>query len=227
MIYPAIFALASLVRALPQGFPASVPDTNSTLSSSSAPAWAPTSTLAPGTSVGAPAPSAVSATGPYTGGDLTFYSPEQGGKATACGQMHKDTDTIAAIPQQFFDNYPGATANPNDSPLCGRQIVISAFPPQGAVVNITATVADICGGCNISTSVDVTPVLFSQVADQSVGRLHNISWDWLLAGASNSTGAPATGTTSLPAVPQGTDAGVPSQDTGASVPRRRSRRGQN
>ncbi|KAJ7857180.1 barwin-like endoglucanase, partial [Mycena leptocephala] len=125
-----------------------------------------------------PLASAIPALGPYTGGDLTFYTPGEM-NATACGQKHADSDPIAALPKAFFDGYPGATpANPNISPLCGRQIIITAATPEGPLVNVTATVADICGDCNITTSVDVTPVLFTQVAPQSVGRVHGISWDW-------------------------------------------------
>ncbi|KAJ7268615.1 hypothetical protein C8J57DRAFT_1067180, partial [Mycena rebaudengoi] len=108
----------------------------------------------------------------------TFYNPGEMG-ATACGQYHKDEDPIAALPKAFFDSYPGATPeNPNNSPLCGKEIVITATGPDGEAKTIKATVADICGDCDIPTSVDVTPVLFSQVADLDVGRLHGISWEF-------------------------------------------------
>ncbi|KAJ7751907.1 hypothetical protein DFH07DRAFT_694287, partial [Mycena maculata] len=138
--------------------------------------WASASASAPSASASA-APPAVN--GPYTGGDLTWYTPGEMGE-TACGRNYSDTDPIAALPQQFFDAYPGATANPNVSPLCGRRIIISAAPSPGApIMNVTAIVEDICGTCNISTSVDVTPIIFTQVAPESVGRLHNISWDWV------------------------------------------------
>ncbi|KAJ7474129.1 hypothetical protein FB451DRAFT_1133513 [Mycena latifolia] len=161
----ALLSLAALARALPQGLPGSI----NVVPSASVPLVSSTSASAPVT-----VPSAVPSTGPYTGGDLTFYSPATG-QATACGQMHQDSDPIAALPEAFSDGYPGATpGNPNHSPLCGRQIAITA-----AGRSITATVADICGGCNISTSVDVSPVLFAQITDPSVGRVHNISWDWL------------------------------------------------
>ncbi|KAJ6602320.1 hypothetical protein B0H10DRAFT_1823119 [Mycena sp. CBHHK59/15] len=105
---------------------------------------------------------------------------------TACGPKHADTDPIAALPQAFFDGYPGATANPNDSPLCGKDIIISASAtPGGPLLTARATVSDICGDCNITTSVDVTPVVFTQFTDQLAGRLHNISWDF--ASAANAT----------------------------------------
>ncbi|KAJ7259821.1 hypothetical protein C8J57DRAFT_1515182 [Mycena rebaudengoi] len=117
--------------------------------------------------------------GPYTGGDLTFYTPSTM-NYTACGPKRYDTDPIAALPGAFFNSTPGATPdNPNNSPLCGKEILITAIAPDGQTKTIQATISDICGDCPISTSVDVTPILFDQVADQSVGRLHNISWDFV------------------------------------------------
>ncbi|KAJ7461356.1 hypothetical protein B0H11DRAFT_1816713 [Mycena galericulata] len=186
----------SPVRALPQ-----------VIQYSSSVTAAPSATV-----VSLPAPSAsasvvpvIPTTGPYTGGDLTWYTPGEMND-TACGQKHADTDPIAALAIEFFDNYPGATADSNDNPLCGRQIVVTASPSAGApAVNFTATVADICGNCNITNSVDVTPVLFTQVAPQSVGRLHNITWDWAPVGANatvggaNSTVGAAWGTVTGPA----------------------------
>lgn len=56
--------------------------------------------------------------GPYTG-DGTFYETGLG----ACGITNVDSDFIAAVGYQFFDNYPGATANPNEcvSFICSPQ----------------------------------------------------------------------------------------------------------
>ncbi|KAF7300001.1 Barwin-like endoglucanase [Mycena kentingensis (nom. inval.)] len=119
----------------------------------------------------------VPATGPYTGGDLTWYNPSVG--YGACGNLNADTDPVAALPIAFFSGYPGATTNPNLNPLCGRQIRITATPRGGLPVNITATIADACGGCAIMTSVDVAPVLFSQVTSLDVGRINGIVWDFV------------------------------------------------
>ncbi|KAJ7223522.1 hypothetical protein GGX14DRAFT_352272, partial [Mycena pura] len=128
----------------------------------------------------------------------TYYTPGEM-NATACGPKHQDSDPIAALAHDFFDNYPGATADPNNNPLCGRQIIITATGRSGEQVTAPATIADRCGDCNITTSVDVTGVIFDQFADTSVGRLYNISWDWAdAASSSGSVSAPpaATGTTS-------------------------------
>ncbi|KAJ7160615.1 hypothetical protein C8R43DRAFT_881337 [Mycena crocata] len=210
MLIPALLAFGSVASALPQGLPQSLSPAP-LVSSDAVDAPSASVPFVPSASVPtAPSavPSAIPVNGPYTGGDcaciraliysilfsfsfpVTFYNPGSMG-LTACGQKHEDTDPIAALPAAFFNNYQGATANPNINPLCGRQIVISASPTVGApVVNVTATVADICGDCNITTSVDITPVLFDQIASQDVGRLHNITWDWLPGGAVGSSAGP-------------------------------------
>ena len=41
----------------------------------------------------------------------TWYNVSVG--LTACGKLYKDTDFIVAAPQDIFENYPGATKNPN------------------------------------------------------------------------------------------------------------------
>lgn len=51
-------------------------------------------------------------------GDGTFYDAGLG----ACGQTNAPGDMIAAISEQAFDGYPGATANPNNNPICGKQV---------------------------------------------------------------------------------------------------------
>lgn len=43
----------------------------------------------------------------------------------ACGITNTNSDDIVALSMQLWDSWPGATANPNQNPICGRQIQIS------------------------------------------------------------------------------------------------------
>lgn len=54
----------------------------------------------------------------------TFYNVGLG----ACGITNVDTDFIAAVSYDFFDSYPGATANPNLNPLCGQSVQATCKP---------------------------------------------------------------------------------------------------
>ncbi|KAF5335600.1 hypothetical protein D9758_017267 [Tetrapyrgos nigripes] len=63
-------------------------------------------------------------------GDATFYTPGLG----ACGITNTESDMIAAVSEQFFDSFPGATPNPNLNPLCGRAISVSS---GGKTIQVT------------------------------------------------------------------------------------------
>ena len=75
----------------------------------------------------------------------------------------------------------GTPINPNDSPLCGRKIVITS--PKG--MSATATVADTCPGCatNPETektagfNLDLTPAVFNAIGGGD-GRIDGITWYW-------------------------------------------------
>ncbi|KAF5385592.1 hypothetical protein D9757_006755 [Collybiopsis confluens] len=60
--------------------------------------------------------STVSARATYTG-DGTYFDAGLG----ACGIVNTDADMIAAVGHVTFDTYPGATANPNLNPICGKK----------------------------------------------------------------------------------------------------------
>ncbi|KAI0753810.1 barwin-like endoglucanase [Fomes fomentarius] len=102
-----------------------------------------------------------------SGGDVTFYSAGTG----SCGFFNTDADFIVAVDIATMQNFPGAGANPNANPICGRQMVVTG--PDGK--SVTVTVADTCPGC-APGSVDLTPTAFQQLASLDVGRLHGISW---------------------------------------------------
>ncbi|KAH9926625.1 barwin-like endoglucanase [Epithele typhae] len=101
-------------------------------------------------------------------GDLTFYAPGLG----SCGHTNTDADFVVAIDTATITSFPGATANPNLNPMCGRQISITV---PGAAGPVMATVVDTCFGC-ARGSIDVSPAVFQQVAALSVGRISGVSW---------------------------------------------------
>jgi hypothetical protein len=45
----------------------------------------------------------------------------------------------------------------------------------GKSINVTAT--DRCEGCDV-TNLDFSPAAFKELADESVGRIKNITWIW-------------------------------------------------
>ncbi|TFK78656.1 hypothetical protein K466DRAFT_668368 [Polyporus arcularius HHB13444] len=102
-----------------------------------------------------------------SGGDATFYTAGVG----SCGFTNTDADFIVAVDVATITSFPGAGANPNANPMCGRQLVVTG--PDGN--SVTVTVADTCPTC-APGSVDLTPTAFQQLASLDVGRLHGISW---------------------------------------------------
>jgi hypothetical protein len=105
--------------------------------------------------------------GPHSG-DGTFYSTG----LDACGDTDHDTDFIAAIGHQAFDNFPGAGANPNNNPICGRKVTAQY---QGK--SVTVVIKDRCAGCD-EFSLDFSPTAFQQLAPLGVGRISGMTWNW-------------------------------------------------
>jgi len=104
--------------------------------------------------------------GTYSG-DGTYYAPGLG----ACGWTNSDTDYIAAVSYLLFDSWPGAGANPNDNPVCGRY----ATAHYGGN-SVRVKIVDRCTGCK-KWDLDFSPTAFDQIADPSLGRIH-ITWSW-------------------------------------------------
>ncbi|KAL1748849.1 RlpA-like double-psi beta-barrel-protein domain-containing protein-containing protein, partial [Schizophyllum fasciatum] len=96
-------------------------------------------------------------------GDGTYYAAGLG----ACGITNSDTDMIAAI------SSTGATGNPNENPICGKQIR-ATYGSASVVVAIT----DRCAGCAGGHDIDFTPSAFAQIADQGLGRIQ-ITWEFV------------------------------------------------
>ncbi|KAI0266434.1 barwin-like endoglucanase [Gloeopeniophorella convolvens] len=100
-------------------------------------------------------------------GQGTFFAPGLG----ACGQTSQDSDLIVAVSTELFNGFPGAGVNPNDNPICGKSIT-AHFQDK----SVTVQVVDRCVGC-ATNDLDFSPAAFSQLADESLGRI-NISWEF-------------------------------------------------
>ncbi|KAK4171190.1 RlpA-like double-psi beta-barrel-protein domain-containing protein-containing protein [Triangularia setosa] len=104
-----------------------------------------------------------------TSGDFTHYSPSIG--LGACGQLHQDSELVAAISYAVFDpKTPGG--NPNNNLLCGRRIRANF---EGKSVEVI--VVDRCPSCSAG-SLDLSPAAFQQLADLGRGHIQG-SWDWI------------------------------------------------
>jgi len=119
---------------------------------------------------------AITSVSAYTGDATWFYIANPSGGAPtpgACGQIHNDNEYVCAVAHGTFDTYPGAGADPNTNPICGQNLK-ATYDGKSVVVKVV----DRCADCDIPTSIDLSPVAFSQLADQSVGRLYNVLWEW-------------------------------------------------
>ncbi|KAJ3843645.1 RlpA-like double-psi beta-barrel-protein domain-containing protein-containing protein [Lentinula raphanica] len=129
----------------------------------------------------------------FTGGsgDGTFYDPGLG----ACGITNVATDMIAAIGEDFFDQYAihmGVTSgNPNENPICNKKVIATY---QGK--SITVAITDRCGGCTNPYSLDFTETAFSQLADPSVGRITGVTWVFADSSDSGSSSGSDSGSSS-------------------------------
>jgi len=100
-------------------------------------------------------------------GDATFFTPGLG----ACGHFNTPDDMIVAVATATFAGFPGAGANPNANPICGKKLVANAGGKSVAV-----TVVDECAGCPGGQDIDLSPAAFQKLADLGVGRLHSVTW---------------------------------------------------
>ncbi|CUM46027.1 uncharacterized protein AC631_02205 [Debaryomyces fabryi] len=100
-------------------------------------------------------------------GEGTFYSTGLG----ACGKTSQDTDYIVAVSHILYEENQ-VNGNSNDNSLCGKKIKATY---EGNSVEVT--VVDSCEGCS-ENDLDFSPSAFSQLADQSLGRI-DITWEWV------------------------------------------------
>lgn len=76
---------------------------------------------------------------------------------------------VVAISTLLMNTYPGATANPNNNPACGKSIQATYMGKS-----VTVSVVDTCMGCAIG-DLDFSPRAFNLMADPSVGRLRGVT----------------------------------------------------
>ncbi|KAI0056703.1 barwin-like endoglucanase [Artomyces pyxidatus] len=89
----------------------------------------------------------------------------------ACGLTNSSNDLIVAVSTELFDNFPGAGANPNDNPICGKSIT-AHFGSKSVKVKVV----DRCVGC-AKDDLDMSPAAFSKLANEAKGRI-NITWSF-------------------------------------------------
>lgn len=99
----------------------------------------------------------------YTG-DITYYDVTVG--TGSCGTYATNADNVVALSHVDMNNGP----NPNENPLCGREISIhyngNAYQAQ---------IWDTCPSCD-SGSLDLPQPLFDAIAPDGDGRVHDVSW---------------------------------------------------
>lgn len=100
-------------------------------------------------------------------GQGTYYGTGLG----SCGITNNDNQLIAAVSHLLYDSWPGATANPNNNPVCGRH----ATAHYGGK-SVTVEITDRCTGCAM-WDLDFSPAAFKTLADESLGRI-DITWQW-------------------------------------------------
>ncbi|KAJ3792588.1 RlpA-like double-psi beta-barrel-protein domain-containing protein-containing protein [Lentinula aff. detonsa] len=105
----------------------------------------------------------------YTG-DGTYYTPGLG----ACGLVNDATQMVAAIGYEAFDSFPGATANPNLNPICGKKVTASYGGHS-----VTVEIVDRCTGCAGEFDLDFSLSAFSVLANPAVGRLEGVTWEYV------------------------------------------------
>jgi hypothetical protein len=99
----------------------------------------------------------------HSGGDATWFT--QNGNYGACGDLHSDSDFIAALDYRTYGD------SGVKSSYCGQKIRVSW---QGKSVDVT--VADDCPSCSGPSSVDLSVAAFQALAPLDVGDLSGISW---------------------------------------------------
>ncbi|KAH7345784.1 hypothetical protein B0J17DRAFT_624891 [Rhizoctonia solani] len=101
-------------------------------------------------------------------GQLTYFSIGLG----ACGWTNSDTEWVAAISHELYDNWPGyAGGNPNNNPVT---IAVSLSVYRRRQDHPSRNV-DRCEGCAL-WDLDLSPSAFQQFAPLASGRLYGATW---------------------------------------------------
>ncbi|KAI0032395.1 hypothetical protein K488DRAFT_49996 [Vararia minispora EC-137] len=88
----------------------------------------------------------------------------------ACGFTNTSSQTVATVSGQFFDAFPGATANPNNNPICHHNLTITH---NGT--SLTAAIVDLFPG-GPEFNVGLSTSAFQKFAPLSQGIVNNVTW---------------------------------------------------
>jgi len=150
----------------PSSEPAAAADNSTSTSATTTTSEASKSTPVVSTNLGGKLPSFLQGT---QTGEGTFYGTGLG----ACGITNNDNQHIAAVSHLLFDSFPGYQGgNPNNNPVCGKQVTAHY---QGK--SVTVTITDRCAACAL-TDLDFSPAAFDTLADPNVGRITGMTWSW-------------------------------------------------
>ncbi|QRV95375.1 hypothetical protein RhiJN_23393 [Ceratobasidium sp. AG-Ba] len=91
----------------------------------------------------------------------------------ACGWTNSNSEWVAAISHELFDNWPGYTGgNPNNNPVCTTPHTADVTY-KGKTIRVG--IVDRCEGCAL-WDLDLSPSAFQQLAPLSAGRLSGATW---------------------------------------------------
>ncbi|KAJ7511286.1 hypothetical protein B0H11DRAFT_1954614 [Mycena galericulata] len=108
---------------------------------------------------------------PNRNGTVFQFEPDLG----ACGWTNTSDQSVGTVSMTTFNNYPGATKNPNKNPICGRNMTIQANGVTVIVVVVDNFKEDKNAGPN---DVGVTDMDFSTMANLKDGTIPNATW-WI------------------------------------------------
>lgn len=100
-------------------------------------------------------------------GDVFFFTPGLG----ACGYTNTSDQAVASVSMAFFNNYPGATANPNNNPICQHNLTVTV-----GNMSVSAQIVDYFVSGFSDTSIGLSQGVFQGIANTSQGVVRNASW---------------------------------------------------
>jgi len=114
----------------------------------------------------APATNVARASAPTHTGQATFTDFAVG----SCGISNSDSELVVGVSSEFFNDFPGATSNPNKNPICNKQLY-AAYKGK----HVTVKIVDTCVGCG-KYDLNFSPTAFDKLASEDDGRIYNVQW---------------------------------------------------
>ncbi|KAH9833602.1 uncharacterized protein C8Q71DRAFT_774126 [Rhodofomes roseus] len=102
-----------------------------------------------------------------TNGTLFWFTPGLG----ACGFTNTSDQVVASVSADVFNNFPGATPNPNDNPICDHNLTVSY---NGT--NVTAPIVDYAPDASESY-VGFSPAAFEEFESTDAGIISGVEWE--------------------------------------------------